>query len=80
MMKGMTNYFPLAGTRWARPAGERKRRRRGGGVGGGGGGGVVNVCAPINPHYSASHDRTVTLRKLAAAFNDTIAQRLTGGR
>lgn len=40
----------------------------------------VNVCALINPHYSASHDPTVTLSKLAGAFNDTIALRFTGGR
>lgn len=33
MMKGMTNYFPLTGTRWARPAGERGSSEKGvGGV------------------------------------------------
>lgn len=69
MMKGMTNYFSLTGTRWARPGGGRGSSERG-----------RNVCARINPYYSASHDRTVTLRKLADAFNDPIALRLTGGR
>lgn len=68
MMKGMTNYFPLAGSRWARPGGGRGSSKGGGG----------DVCALINPYYSASRDPTVSLRKLADAFNDTL--RLTGGR